>query len=148
MNKIKITQTFPLYIWKFVNEQNYQGWNFVCNQDGVDCILDILNDMKNEKYSSICTFSTTKPTRELIGKIAHSLIESKKIYSDKFHIIHKPNIKQSSINFNQELKLICDLKQLFRFEKSLKDMRNSIERGVELENDSLIFWSCDYAKYY
>ena len=144
MNNIKIAQTFPLYIWKFVDERNYQGWNLVSSQDGIDCILKILNDMKNEKYSSICTFSTTKPTKELIGKIANTLIKSKKIYPDKFHIIYKPNIKQSSIIFECELKLV--LGSLHEFEQCLKDTKSSIERGIELENDNLTIWSSNYAR--
>ena len=143
MNNIKIAQIFPLYIWKFVDERNYQGWNLVSSQDGIDCILKILNDMKNEKYSSICTFSTTKPTKELISKIANTLIKSKKIYPDKFHIIYKPNIKQNSIIFECELKLV--LGSLHEFEQCLKDTKSSIERGIELENDNLTIWSSNYA---
>ena len=43
MKVIKIKENIVFYVLEFTEERNYRGLNFICNNEGIDLILKILN---------------------------------------------------------------------------------------------------------
>ena len=57
-----------MYLWRFPhNTRNFPGWQFVADKDGCQSLLELLDLMRNARWSAQAEIRLNKPTEEIVS---------------------------------------------------------------------------------
>ena len=143
MKSIEVRQSVNIYVWKFKNERNYQGWNIACDQACAKFVINVLEKMKKEGYSTRYMLKTKKPDNKIIEKVSFALTKSKIVSVDSIMFVMK-NTQECKIQFNEHercLEVSFHIDFILIIQKYFLNILEGVDDiGLECNDDILVFW--------